>query len=68
MGVGNGTSQIVRRGVRRRIVLLKEGRTFDFDFFLDEMHDVGFLLAWCLDGASVLVAVLALTLDMGIGL
>lgn len=54
--------------MRRRIVLLKEGRTFDFDFFLDEMHDVGFLLAWCLDGASVLVAVLALTLDMGIGL
>lgn len=58
----------MKRGVRRRIVLLREGRTFDFDFFLDEMHDVGFLLAWCLDGASVLVAFLALTLVIGIGL
>ncbi len=55
-------------GARRRIVLLREGRTFSVGFYLDEIHEVGFLLAWRLDGALVFIAFLAMTLEIRIGL
>ncbi len=48
-------------GARRRIVLLREGRTFSFGFYLDGIHEVGFLLAWRLDGALVFIAFLSMT-------